>query len=30
MFLNILNNAEAAVSDGGHIDIRVRMAENGG
>ena len=26
VFLNILNNAEAAVSDGGHIDIRVRMA----
>ena len=26
VFLNILNNAEAAVRDGGHIDIRVRMA----
>ena len=24
VFLNILNNAEAAVSEGGHIDIRVR------
>jgi two-component system, NtrC family, sensor kinase len=26
VFLNILNNAEAAVRDGGHIDMRVRMA----
>ena len=24
VFLNILNNAEAAVSEGGHIDVRVR------
>jgi signal transduction histidine kinase len=24
VFLNLLNNAEAAVKDGGHIDIRVR------
>jgi len=26
VFLNLLNNAEAAVKDGGHIDIRVRTA----
>ena len=29
VFLNILNNAEAAVKDGGHIDVGVHLAHDG-
>jgi signal transduction histidine kinase len=28
VFLNILNNAEAAVKDGGHIDVSVRLMQD--
>jgi signal transduction histidine kinase len=28
VFLNILNNAEAAVKDGGHIDVGVRLTHD--